>query len=671
MIRRLHYGAALIWAFALGLGPVPAQPVVDEFVYGAQVFAKKDCALLVVKFHVRMRYASHFPLDKGDELRISLQPIDRPAGLARLVRREGVRVDNAKLAGIRAVTLDLDQSFNPVLRIQFDRSVAFTAPQINSFETLAIGISQKGSPSSCKSLDIDKFGGATQVVPDRKPASNKSREPGQGSGKSAGEISQEDLKVVEASMDEARAAMHAGKYEESIQRFNKILKFPENKHSAEARELLGVAQQKAGHLAEARAAYDEYLRLYRSGEGADRVRQRLAGIITATGGAHEPLIKENESRFGKKAKFATDDEMRWTQAGSLSTFFILDDSSTTLKDISTAPDPNADPDAHRVHQNMLLSNYDLFGTFENNATKSRYKFSVTEEHGFQPSKETIGISTAFLETTWKDSDLTARVGRQTRSSGGVIGRFDGGLLSWQATDFVRLNAVAGSPNWSRFDAPFKDDKFLFGASVDFGKVLGGLETSLFAIQQNDKWLVDRQAVGAEFRYFDKNKSALATIDYDVHFQELNAAIFSGSWTLPNMSVLTTALDYRKVPYLSSWNALQGQPFLTLYDMLKMNTHDEIKQFAIDRTPTFKSAMVSYSYPLSATYQISADATVTNLTGTPPSGGVDGTPAIGTEYYFSTQLIGSGIFKPGDMFTAAFRYAALNDSNVYVLDICHC
>ena len=109
-------------------------------------------------------------------------------------------------------------------------------------------------------------------------------------------------------------------------------------------------------------------------------------------------------------------------------FYILDDSSTTLKDISTAPNPNADPDAHRVHQNMMLSNYDLFGTFENNSTKSKYKFAVTEEHGFQPSSETIGISTAFVETTLKDSDVMARVGRQSRNSGGVIGRFDGGAV---------------------------------------------------------------------------------------------------------------------------------------------------------------------------------------------------------------------------------------------------
>jgi TolA-binding protein len=670
MFRRLKYGFVFLSAVMLAASPAPAQPVIDELVSGAQVIAQKNCALLVVKFNVRLRYTSHFPLDKGDELRISLQLIDRPAvRLPRLSPREGVRVANANLAGIRSVAVDLDQSIGPVLRIQFERPVAFAVSQAKSPDSIAVVIAQKGSPTSCKSLGADQNGVSVQSAPGRKGGTIAGAATGPEKPRPGGKIAPEDLKIAAASMDEARAAMEKGKFDEAIRLLRKVLKFPENQYSAEAQELIGVAQQKAGHLAEARAAYEAYLRQYRSGEGADRVKQRLAGVLTATGADHAPLISDAKLRSakGRKFKFATDDEMQWTQAGSISSYFILDDSSTTLKDISTAPDPNADPDAHRVHQNMLLNNYDLFGTFENNSTKSKYKFAVTEEHGFVPSHETIGISTAFAETTLKDVDVMARVGRQSRSSGGVIGRFDGGLLSWQTTDFVRLNAVAGSPNWSRFDAPFKDGKSLFGVSADFGKVLGGLETSVFAIQQNDKTLVDRQAVGAEMRYFDKNKSALATIDYDVHFQQLNALIYSGSWTFADKSVLTTAADYRKVPYLSSWNALQGQPFLTLYDMLKFNTQDEIKQFALDRTPTFTSAMVGYSYPLSAKYQIGGDATVTNLTGTPPSGGVDGTPASGTEYYLSGQLIGSGIFKPGDMFTAALRYAALHDSNVYVFD----
>ncbi|WP_218276808.1 hypothetical protein, partial [Pseudomonas sp. FW306-02-F02-AB] len=79
-------------------------------------------------------------------------------------------------------------------------------------------------------------------------------------------------------------------------------------------------------------------------------------------------------------------------------------------------------------------------------------------------------------------------------------------MSWQQSPDLRFNVLAGSPNWSRFDAPFANGKSLYGTSVDFGKWFGVLETSLFAIEQFDRDIIDRRAVGAEFRYFDRNKS---------------------------------------------------------------------------------------------------------------------------------------------------------------------
>lgn len=589
--RRVLPICALLLAAAPGTSPVAAQPVIDEFVSGAQVIGKNNCALLVVNFHVRIRYAGHFPIDKGDELRISLQTIDRDGvGISRFTRREGVRVNDAKLAGIRAVVLDLDQSGGPSLRIQFEHPVAYKVAQTGSFERIEVAISQNGSSANCRPEDFGPAGRAAEGATIRGGIAAGNGASVRGRTKAGGKISEEDMKVVEASMDDARAAIKRGKHDEAIQLLKKVLKFAENKHSAEAQELVGVARQKSGKIAEARAEYEDYLRRYSSGEGADRVRQRLAGLLTATGPEPEKLGATPaalEPGRGKNGRPAGDDEERWSMQGSVSSFYIRDDSYNTVKDISTAPNPNADPDAHRTHQNTLLSNFDLFGTIDDNAKRSKIKLAVTEEHSLDPQQDKFGVSTATAETMFKEKDLMVRVGRQTRNTGGVIGRFDGGVVSWQWTDFVRLNAVAGSPNWSRFDTPFKDGKYLFGTSVDFGKVLGGLETSLFAIQQNDRTVIDRQAIGAEFRYFDKSKTALGTIDYDVHFLQLNAAIFSGSWMFEDKSTLTTALDYRKVPYLSSWNALQGQPFLTLYDMLKFTSQDQVRQLAIDRTPTFE------------------------------------------------------------------------------------
>ncbi len=655
--------------------PVPrtqAQPVIDQFVSGAAVTPAGHCSLLHVNFHWRVRYTGHFPQDHGNQLRISLQLVDRDAIVdQRLSPREGIRVDNGAAAGIVSVSLALDQSIGPVLQIQFARPVAYQVVQSGSFEEITVAISKNGSAAGCKVGGTGKPG----AVNDR-----TLHELGPDVGTSVratpvrtGGLSESDAKAINAHMDEARAAIRKNNFAQAIEILKKVLRYPENKSSAEAQELLGVARLKAGQRAAARAEFEDYLRRYPDGEGAERVKQRLAAILTADGAAPEKLqgqVDPGASPAGAAVlmKKAPNGETRWSMSSSVSVFYITDDSANTVKDLSTAPNPNADPDAHRTHQNTLLSNYDFFGTSDSDQVRTKFKLALTEEHRFDSQTNTYGVSTAQMDYTLKEYDLTTRIGRQSRNTGGVIGRFDGGVVSWQESPDLRLNVLAGSPNWSRFDAPFANNKTLYGASVDFGKWFGVLETSVFAIEQLDRSIIDRQAVGAEFRYFDKNKSALGTIDYDLHFQQLNAAIFSGTYTLDDKSVFNTALDYRKVPYLSTWNALQGQPFLTLYDMMKFNTAEEVKQLAIDRTPTFESAMVSYSRPLNDTYQIGADATVTNLSGTLPSGGVDGTPASGIEYYLSTQLTGTGIFRPGDLFMGALRYASLSDSKVYVLDV---
>lgn len=643
-----------------------AQPAIDEFVSEAQARTQGNCGQLRVKFNVRLRHTGHLPIQRGEELRVMLSVVDRDAqSLGRLARREQVRIIDASRAAIRWATIESDMASGPVLTIHFERAVSFEITQSANLEDLTIGYALKESGGRC---GADLRGAAPDGSAGQRES--KASHSVRGALRAGRKPTDEDLKQIEAAMDEGRAALKKNNFAEAVKLFSNVLRYAEHKHSAEAQELLGVAFLKAGKPAQAQAEFDDYLRRYRTGEGSERVRQRLAGVVTATGGARERLEPGADLARGVRAgdKRLADRETKWTISGSASSFYIVDDSLNTVKDPSVAPNPNADPDAHRVHQSTLLSNFDVFGTAINDQMKTKFKFAATEEHRFTSGPEKWGISTAFIETILRESDVTLRLGRQSRNTGGVIGRFDGGVVSWQANESIRLNALAGSPNWSRFDLPFKDDKYLFGASADFGKMFGGLETSVFAIQQYDKSLIDRQAVGAELRYFDKNKSALATLDYDVYFRRLNAAIFSGSWTFADNSIVTAALDYRKVPYLSSWNALQGQPFLTLYDMLKYNTADEIRQWAIDRTPTFESAMIGYSRPLNDKWLLTTDATVTYLSGTPPSGGVDGVLPSGLEYYLSAQLTGTGIFKTGDMLAAAVRYAKLAQSDVYVLDL---
>jgi len=278
------------------------------------------------------------------------------------------------------------------------------------------------------------------------------------------------------------------------------------------------------------------------------------------------------------------------------------------------------------------------------------------------------VASLFLELTARDYDLLTRVGRQTRNTGGVLGRFDGALISWQASDYVRLNAIGGSPVARRRDLPFLEDTFFYGASADIGPLYDGLDASLFALEQRTDGFVDRRAIGAEFRYFDENKSAFATIDYDVFYNELNLALFNGSWTLADKSTITANLDYRKSPFLMTTNALQGQFAGSLEQLSYAFSKDEIEQLALDRTATAKTASIGYSRPINELFQVSLDATVSNISGTVASGGVQESTSTGNEYYLSAQLIANHVLSDDDITVLGLRYAMRELSDTYVIDL---
>ncbi|HKJ60883.1 MAG TPA: hypothetical protein VKA94_02665, partial [Hyphomicrobiales bacterium] len=330
---------------------------------------------------------------------------------------------------------------------------------------------------------------------------------------------------------------------------------------------------------------------------------------------------------------------------------------------------NDDAEDHRVHRNVLLSSVDMFAAWGNSAYKNKFRFSGTEEHGFDDDEgDFVSVAALYFDTTVKDWDFNTRVGRQTHSGDGVLGRFDGISASWQSTPWMQLSFVGGSPVEKREDEPYKYDKYFYGVAASFGPILGGFDASIFAIEQRDDYYIDRRAIGTELRYADAEKSAFLTVDYDIFFNELNAAIFNGSWTLPDKSVIRAAADYRKSPYLSTWNAIQGQQFDTLYEFLQANTLADAKQAASDRTATYKSASIGYTRQLTDKLQFNTDFTAVDIDGTIASFGVDAIPSTGTEYYYSLQLIGNELLTKDDLWTAGLRYSDLESSNNYALDL---
>ncbi|MEQ1616430.1 MAG: tetratricopeptide repeat protein [Hyphomicrobiaceae bacterium] len=681
MVANTARGAMASAALAIAasaVGTAHAEPPTNRILSSHQTTTKDGCVLLKISFNIRIRYVSHFPLDRGDELRISIRPIDPAQATADVAtRRESIRPPDSRSAPIRAIDFEAARADGPTLTIQFLRPVAYQVGPGADFESIVIAIADARSGRACKPEYPIGASGNWNTTVVRDPVG-----PGRDTAKAAevatpailptrprerapGQIAAVDLRAAAAAMDEARVAIRKSDHALAARLLTKVLRYPENPHSAEAQELLGVVYQKNKQLAEARAEYEDYLRRYPNTDGTESVRQRLAAIETAQMPREQKLRAAKQSEGGGERGPG---QTTWSVSGSASQFYIRDDSFRVVRDPSLPRVLNSDKEDHRVHRNSVLSSLDLFGAWGNDQYKSKFRFSGTEEHLFgEDSREIVGVSALYYEMMVREWGTIGRFGRQTRNTGGVLGRFDGGLFSWQATPGMRWNVVGGSPVASRRDEPFKDEKVFYGASVDFLSLFGGLDVSLFAVQQQVGGLIDRQAIGTELRYLDTTKSAFLTLDYDTHFQDFNAAIFSGSWTLADKSTLHGGVDYRKSPYLTSWNALQGQQSLTLFQLLKLRSQSEIAQMAVDRTTTYSSANVGYSRPLTDKLQLNLDATAAQIDGTIASFGVDALPSTGNEFYYSAQLIASSLFRDGDTFTAGVRFADRQDSNMYVFD----
>jgi tetratricopeptide (TPR) repeat protein len=696
-----------------------AEPVKNRILSGYQVHVERKCTIFKINFNHRVRYVSHFPISSGTELRIMLHAIDpRQFDLDGGNSREALRPPTDRSVAINAIQYEAAIAEAPTLTIIFARPFNFDAAGGADFQSLVFSVTDKKDGKACKPIFPAQATNAWQTVIDgpqtpservvpkqtpkrvvlpvvpvtpdaptvAAPLSVGDRSPANGSAPVSGPTmvaatgaktdtgSNSSEGATAALITQARSALQQGKFQLAIAQLKKAIQLAENRRSPEARELLGVAYQKDQQLPAAKAVYEDYLARYPNSEGSEGVRQRLAAMETANAPSVKALraptigptaIGGGAQGYGNGQPSGS---QNWSVSGSLSSFYIRDDTHSVMRDPTLALNLNAAKDDHQVHQNTLLSSFDLFAAYNDANIKSRFRLSGTEQNRFGSDQPDItGIGALYLDTTVKDWDTTFSIGRQTRNTNGVLGRFDGVVVSYQVTPLFGVTALAGSPVEFRSDSPFKDDRFFYGGSVNFNRYFG-LDASVYAIEQMDRSIIDRQAVGTELRYNDPVKSAFLTVDYDTHFNELDAAIFTGTWTLPDKSVLRAGADYRKAPYLTTWNALQGQPYGTLYDLLKAYTQSDLQQMAMDRTATYQSSTLGYSRPLTDNLQLNLDFTQAHIDGTIASYNVNGTPDMGDEFYYSAQLVGTSLFTPNDLYTAAFRYSDLKDSHNYAVDL---
>jgi hypothetical protein len=366
----------------------------------------------------------------------------------------------------------------------------------------------------------------------------------------------------------------------------------------------------------------------------------------------------------RKAK----DKTGWLKElyGSFSQFYDRDESSTDFTGTT-------------VNRSSLSSDLDLNTRLRNDSWDIHTLFLGGFEKDFRDeSDDESRVSALYIDILDRRRRIDLRVGRQSRSTGGVLGRFDGGLLSYQLFPKMGINAVGGYPVESS-TKNLDTDKNLYGLSIDLGTFAQYWDLNTYYIRQEAEGIKDREAVGGEVRYFHPNVSVFSLVDYDISYSELNLLLLSGNMIFPDRTTLNLSVDYRKSPLLTTTNAIIGQTAIPgqenvesvadLLDLgLTVGNEDEARELAQDRTAESKSLLVGVSRPLNDKFQISADFTASKLTGTKASGGVEAVPGTGTDYFYSTQLIGSNLIKEGDIAILGLRYADTGSADTVSLNL---
>lgn len=443
-------------------------------------------------------------------------------------------------------------------------------------------------------------------------------------------------------MTTAKQAMINKDYRKASSYLTHILQDPKSTEHQEAQELLGLAYERMELPAQALAEYKKYLKQYPTGPDADRVKQRLNGLLTAKSAPVDKL------KPTKVTNAANGSALGWDFFGSFSQYYRYQQSSTDITSTQTT-------------DNSLSTDLVMSGRKRGPVWNQRIDFAGNYLYNFMnktvggTSGGTTRFFSMFYDLSDKFDDVSMRLGRQTHSSDGVLTRFDGITLNKRIGQHEKLSFLAGYPVDFTYSDSVETSRKFYATSLKFESVIKNLDTKFYFMHQTNDGLTDRQAVGNETQYVNNYTTMYFMYDYDTFYKQTNLATFIGSWRTPGNSSVNITADYRNSPFLTTTNALIGQPVSTLDQLRQTFTVPEIQQLALDRTGVYRSLTLSATKTLSPRYQINGDVIVSSLGGTPASGGVAATPATGNLYYYNLTLIAKNLLSSNDVAVLGARY----------------
>ncbi|MDH5300856.1 MAG: hypothetical protein OEW58_05770 [Gammaproteobacteria bacterium] len=434
-------------------------------------------------------------------------------------------------------------------------------------------------------------------------------------------------------MEDARQAMTAHQYMMAIKLYRQLAEMPDHVLRQDAIESLGLAYERAGKQADAKRAYEYFLQLYPDSAASERIRQRLAGIVTATWKDKEKLDKPKE-----KAGSST-----WNNYGSWSQYFRRNGSlDEDNKDI--------------VNLNLLSSNLDLNGRGKIGNLDLKTRFTGSENTNIDDSSNNYQtLNYLYAEINSRGSGFYSRIGRQRPKSGGIMGRFDGVHLGYHINNSLIFNVTAGYPVDRSKNIFIDDSREFYGVTLETGPWHEYWLANIYAIRQMSESYLDREATGGELRYIHPKHNLYTFVDYDTHFETLNIFSTQASVTASESIIFNAFLDVRHTPTVTTRNALFGQQVTTLTELHKSNSPEAIQQMALNNSPKYYLSMASMTYKFNSMYQLDTDITASKLETSPSMPAMSGS-SNPMEYYFSTRLTISEWFGKRDVNIVGLRYA---------------
>jgi tetratricopeptide (TPR) repeat protein len=433
----------------------------------------------------------------------------------------------------------------------------------------------------------------------------------------------------------ARAALADRQADAAVGLLNQALKLPPHSQSRAAQELIGNAWEQADNPARARAEYALFLKLYPTGDDAQRVTQRL----TALGG---PTVAQT----GGTASTVREAPKTWS--GSLAQYYYGGKAKTkSLVNIATGIDQAT---ISRTNESSIVTSVDLSGRYVAESSESR---AVVRGSG-SSSLLSGGHSSSSIGSVYVEhrrtgggplGGLAIRAGRQSPISGGLLGLFDGVSLTYPVAEGTKIDLMGGVPSNALVSSP---GERLLAAVLEADTFLERFGGNFYLLDQSTQGITNRRALGAELRYGGDQWSVNTLLDHDLVFGKLNALSLHASAQVGGQTTVTLLFDERRAPSLQLSNSLISSGVGSLKLLLQTRSLSQIKADALATSAIAKQLMFSVSRPLSTKWQFSSDLRYSAVGALPAVGDFEATAATGGQYSWGAQLTGTNLYSQRDI-----------------------